>query len=383
MSQRVPVAATGCNTYEPAHVGAALARLFVRLGAIERWIRPGMRVALKPNLVMAKAPEKAVTTHPQVVEAVAKAVLAVGAVPVIIDSPGGPAGRGGAGLRAVYEQTGMADVGRRLGVEVSDDVTTVEVPLDEGSPLRRVTLLKALVEADAIINLPKIKTHAQMGYTGAVKNLYGAIPGMIKAEYHFRVQDPGAFARLIIALNERLRPVLTIMDGIMGMEGDGPTAGAPKQLGCLLASTSTYALDRVALGLIGLTGIATDMVAEAEGRIGMPEMVTDGERIRTVPFVPARNGELNFAAQWLPSAMANWVSRQVRPLPVFDPKKCVSCGVCVISCPATALILKEVPGAVPKLDKGNCIGCLCCQELCPEGAVAVRRSGMGSLLFAR
>ncbi|WP_049754010.1 DUF362 domain-containing protein [Heliomicrobium modesticaldum] len=370
------VAITACRSYEPGEIEAAVGRLLERLGGLAVTIRPGMRVALKPNLVMGKDPAAAVTTHPALVEAVAKTVIALGATPFIVDSPGGPSANA-AGLRMVYKKTGMAAVAERLGIEVSYDTAEVEVPLTERSPLRKVSILKVLYEADAIINLPKIKTHAQTGYTGAVKNLYGAIPGMRKAEYHFRVQERKPFGELLVELNLALRPVLTVMDGVIGMEGDGPTAGEPKPFGYLLAARCPFTLDHYALSLIAVKDIEMDRVAQARGLVGPLLLLDDGETIEPVPFRPASHRRVNFVENHLPPFLARPISRSLRPLPAFDRDKCIGCRICLQSCPADALRMERIP----QLDKDKCIGCLCCQEMCPERAVEVRQTGLSRLLF--
>ncbi|WP_170291763.1 DUF362 domain-containing protein [Heliobacterium mobile] len=370
------VAITACDDYSQVKVDAAVNRILERAGGLESCIRPGMRVALKPNLVMGKDPAAAVTTHPAIVESVAKAVMDIGAVPFIVDSPGGPSANA-TGLRMVYKKTGMTSVAERLGIELCHDTTEVEIALTDQSPIRKVALLKVIHEADAIINLPKVKTHAQTGYTGAVKNLYGAIPGMRKAEYHFRVQERKPFGQLLVELNLALRPVLTIMDGVIGMEGDGPTAGEPKPFGYLLASRCPFTLDNYVLSLIRIDDIEMDRVAQARGLIGPFRLVDDGKEIRPVPFRPAAHRRVNFVENYLPAFLARPISRSLRPLPAFLPQKCVRCRICLQSCPADALTME----GIPRLDKEKCIGCLCCQEMCPERAVEVRRSGIGRLLF--
>ncbi|KAB2952970.1 DUF362 domain-containing protein [Heliorestis acidaminivorans] len=371
MSQKKErLAVTACARYDQDEIDQAVQRLLDRLGDTEaiKAIQPGMRIALKPNLVMAKEPERAITTHPAVLSAVARLLLDKGAKPFIIDSPGGPASA--RGLETLYTRTGMKEVAQQLGLELCYDMSEVEVPLAGKSPIKKIYLLKAIVEADGLINLPKIKTHGQTGYTGAVKNLYGAIPGLRKAEYHFRLQERAIFSQLLLDLNELLKPLLHIADGVIGMEGDGPTGGVPKPFGYLFASSSPYALDHYVLSLIKLSDIETDLQAQERALLGHFEVLDGGEEVQEVPFRPAKSRQVNFAENFLPRPLADFVSRRLRPLPSFHGDKCTGCRICLKSCPSQALTFQKLP----QLERAKCFGCLCCHELCPEGAISIRRS---------
>ncbi|QGG48621.1 DUF362 domain-containing protein [Heliorestis convoluta] len=362
------VAVTACSSYEQLQIDKAVERLLSRLQITDSAIKKGMRIALKPNLVMAKEPERAITTHPALVESIGRILLEKGAIPFLIDSPGGPASQ--SALATLYERTGMKEVAQRLGIELCFDLSEVEVPLAGKSPIKKVYLLQSIVEADGLINFPKIKTHGQTGYTGAVKNLYGAIAGLRKAEYHFRLQDRAIFAQLLLDLNELLKPMLHIADGVIGMEGDGPTGGVPKPFGYLFASTSPYALDHYVLELIKLQGIETNLLAQQRGLLQPYEVLSGGESIQEVPFRPAKSRQVNFAENYLPRPLAQIVSRRLRPLPRFHQEKCTGCRICLKSCPSQALTFAKIP----QLERDKCFGCLCCHELCPEGAVSIRKS---------
>ena len=373
MSNQVVVQVAQCLEYEQQMVSTALEKLIDNLGGIEKFVRPGQVVAIKPNLIAKKKPEEAATTHPLLVEAVVRMVQQAGGKPFIVDSPGGPSSK--SLLKAVYKATGMAAVAERTGCEVSLDTGEVVLPHPQGKVVKQLTLLKVLVEADVIIALPKLKTHGMTTYTGAVKLMYGAIPGLKKAEYHFNMQRLNEFSQLLIDINTLLPPALHIMDAVVGMEGDGPTAGTPRDVGALLASTNPYALDYISAGLIGINPkvLAVIKLATEQGLCPAgKEIVIAGDSLPKLsqPFKLPGHKNVDFN---LPGPLKGLMSR-LQPKPVFSPELCLGCGECHRCCPADAITMVDKQ---PQLKLDACIRCFCCQELCPHKAVHIKQNWLG------
>jgi len=381
---RERVALWRCPSYEAKQVEAAVEQAVAALGGMPAFVRPGQRVLLKVNLLTRRPPEAAVTTHPALVRAVVREVQKAGGHPVIYDSPGGPFTR--KSLEAIYKATGMAEVAAEMGAELNWDLSSVEVPNPPGMLFQGLRLSRAVVGADVVINLPKLKTHGLTRYTGAVKNLFGCIPGLTKAEYHLRLPELPLFSRFLVELAQLVRPALTVMDAVVGMEGEGPSAGRPRRLGLILASPSPFALDRVALALIGLKAEeveTTKIAAEHELAPPLEEIDVLGEDLAAVAVhgftVPPPDGTSFrlFGRRLSPNSL-KVVARWLKPRPFFDAAKCRRCGVCLRNCPAQALTLA---GRRPDVDLTRCIRCFCCQELCPEQAVSIYRPALTRWFF--
>ena len=245
MSKRVSI--TSCADYKQERVDAAVRQTLARLGGIQSFVSAGQRVLLKPNLLSASIPESAITTHPAVVEAMVKLVQEGGGIPIIGDSPGSTAPYTERGLRHVYKITGMADVARRTGATLNWDTTVVELSRSDSKIMKRLDIIKPALDADVIINLPKLKTHVFTTFTGAVKNLFGVIPGYNKPAYHAKLRDVVHFSEMLLDILGSVTPDLSVIDGIIALEGDGPgKRGKPKRVGALIAGTDSVALDVVA-----------------------------------------------------------------------------------------------------------------------------------------
>jgi len=364
------VALIATPDYAPATIDASLARLLDELGTLERFIQPGQKVLIKPNLLSGKAPEKAVTTHPQLVRAVIEAVQRTGATPVVGDSPGIGAPLQVArtcGILAVCEQTGAEFV-------PFSDATTIS--LGEGS-FQRMEIATPLLEADAIINLPKLKTHQMMGLTCAVKNLYGAVVGKRKVSLHLQAgTSKELFARLLQELAQRLAPVLNIVDAVTAMEGNGPGSGDPVHVGALFGGASCVAVDTLALELTGLPleRVWTQQVAQEMALPGCHlnelELCGDAlEGLRPARFRAAKQTDVNFG---LPAPLRRPLRKALTARPDINHQRCVRCGLCVSHCPPHAMELDDRV----EIDLATCIRCFCCQELCPYGAIETRQGAL-------
>jgi uncharacterized protein (DUF362 family)/Pyruvate/2-oxoacid:ferredoxin oxidoreductase delta subunit len=359
------VSAVNCDTYELEAVRRTVTAVLAPLGGIGRFVRPGMRVLLKPNLVSAMAPERAITTHPAVIQAVAEQVQQVGGNVLIGDSPGGPLKNG----PRAYRRSGMIDVAEQTGASL--------VPFEEVTWKRLngadYFIARPVFEADLVINLPKLKTHMLTLFTGAVKNLFGAIPGTRKREAHCQALGVQDFSRVLVDILALVPTGLAIMDGGLGLEGNGPGAlGTPRRYRCLAASTDPVALDAVIAQAMGYRPGEVLHLAQAGNR-GLG--IADPEAVR----VEGKREALDFGRVSLPRAffflrVPSWASKRLRRVirlrPRLNASECAGCGDCVEACPSQAI----KPGKPPRFDLDACIGCLCCAEVCPQGAIKLQRN---------
>ena len=384
--EETQVYAASCPDYEQAE--ACIRALVEQMGGMGRFVRPGERIVLKANLLRAAPPESAICTHPAVVEAAAKLVKEAGGTPVICDSPGGALHKE-AVLRNLYEKTGMAAAAAAAGAELSMDSSTRTVSLPEGKVLRQAEIITPVAEADGVIDLCKMKTHVLMSMTGAVKNLFGVIPGLSKVGYHATHPDHATFADVLLDLTGYVKPRLSLMDGILAMEGDGPgSSGTPRQAGLLLASANPLALDTAAGAIMNLPRQDNPVLLAAERRGLTPCRMEDVELIGgTVEEL--RMADYKFPAS-TKSNLMDFLGPLARPAerlckkalsqtPRIDGAKCVGCGICAKSCPGQAIAM-TAPGKKARISQKACIHCYCCHELCPQRAVELHQSWLGRLL---
>lgn len=371
-----PVYAAACADYSPECCRAAVAELADRFPAL-RDTQPGARVLVKANLVTALRPEKAATTHPALLAALTEYLTARGASVTVGDSPGGPFTRGY--LEGVYSATGL----RNCGAALNGDFSVKKAKYPDAAQLRDFDYTGWLDGGDLIVNFCKLKSHGMMGLSCAVKNLFGAVPGLTKPAYHYRFPDYAQFADMLLDLNEYFRPAVNIVDAVDAMEGNGPTAGTPRHLGALFASESPYTLDLVCADLIGLSCAQVPTLAAAVRRGFAPEtaapvpVIGDLAPFRTPDFdtASADAGMEHFLADRGLGGVLNRAAKDILAVrPRLDAKKCVGCGKCAGLCPAKAIALVKKRS---RIDRGACIRCFCCQEFCPVGALSARRSALG------
>lgn len=362
-----------CADYGEETCERALREVLVPFGGLD-WVRPGMRVVIKANLVSAMKPEKAATTHPALLAALTQMLRERGANVVIGDSPGGTFAA--PHLNAVYRVCGLSEA-EAAGAELNRDFSQKEAALPEAHTAKHITYTGYLDGADAIISFCKLKSHGMLSLSAATKNLFGAIPGIIKPEYHYRYPDPMDFADMLIDLNEFFRPKLYLVDAVQTMEGNGPTAGTPKYMGALLAGTNPHKIDLLCAKLIGLEAKNVPTLRAAQERGLTPasaeelEISGDAEEFVCKDFVTVQKGTgTDFGAQKgkLLGAAAKTV---LRARPKLKRSRCVGCGVCRDTCPAHAIVIEK---GKAKIDRRACIRCFCCQEFCPKGAMRVHRT---------
>lgn len=369
-----------CSSYDEGEVGSALKALLDSVGGLD-WVKEGMKIAIKANLVTFAKPEEAVTTHPTLICALIKLLRERGASVVVGDSPGGL--YNAAFLNKVYSVCGLSAV-EDAGGELNRDFGQSEAKFEGAKVARDFLYTSYLDNCDAIINFCKLKTHGMMGMSAAAKNMFGVIPGTIKPEYHFRFPNPADFARMIVDIDEYFAPKtkLCIADAIVGMEGNGPTQGTPRKIGAILASTSPHKLDLAASKLIGLSAreIPTLIAARERGLIpdGVDNLNICGDLdslvISDYKNIAVKSSLLFDSKSKLFGKIAK---RALEAKPYVVKKECKSCQKCKQICPAQAI--KMVDGK-PVIDRSKCIKCFCCQEFCPFGAMKVHRTLLAKLL---
>jgi len=289
-------AVTACKTYEPASVRAAIEAQFSLLGGVGRFVRAGQRVLIKPNLIVPKPPEVPAKTHPEVIYAVSAIVKDAGAEPIVADSPAWSTTRGCLKAMGIIERL------EKLGAEIAN-LDRPERMRIEDTP---VGLSRVALKADVIINLPKLKAHQQLTATFAFKNLYGCVCGLggkEKAYWHFaRGKEFEPFCRMVVGIYQKLKPALNIIDGIIGMEGQGPINGTPKPVGYLVAGTDPAACERVCCDLVGFDPQDLPLLRTADKMgVGLPlntpfEIVGDSFETPACPvFAAAKLTPLRFS----------------------------------------------------------------------------------------
>ncbi|MGQ9647055.1 MAG: DUF362 domain-containing protein [Thermodesulfobacteriota bacterium] len=354
-----------CHSYDEQQTLEGLRKAIGLLGGIERFVQKGNRVLLKPNLLYGKAPEKAVTTHPSIVKGMIKIVREGGGIPILGDSPSV------GGLVKTAEKAGIKSVADEMRcplVEFDRPVLSVK---RSGTHFKQLEIDQTLLEADVVINLPKWKTHGQTLLTLGVKNLFGCVPGLRKALWHLRVgENRRLFAQVLVDLYQIVKPPLTVLDGIVGMEGNGPNSGRPIPLGLILASNDALSIDQVVCDLLGISrkALPTNRMALEQG-IGRDEIDVLGERVEDVRIPHFQFPPLSEADWNLPGFIRKAVKNALSTKPVIEDEKCISCNRCVEICPPKALERREKRLG---FDYGKCIRCFCCQEVCSEGAITIR-----------
>ncbi len=373
-----------CKSYDAAQVRDSLGTLLAPLGGLD-WVTPGMRVGLKVNLITMIKPEAAATTHPALICELVRMLRERGAEVIVGDSPGGVYNK--IYLERVYAVTGMKQA-EEAGATLNHDFSVKEAQYEDAQVAKTFSYTGWLDGCDAIINFCKLKTHGMMSMSAAAKNMFGAVPGTVKPEYHYRFPEPAQFADMILDLDEYFKPRLSIIDGVIGMEGNGPTAGTPRSVGVLIASENPHAADLIGGAIIGLSPKEVPTLAAAVRRGLIPEnpealetvgadwrryIISDYQKVETVRSLRFNRDSEKFFGK----LTAAFIDRALASRPVLHPAECVGCKECYKVCPADAITMVD---RKPKIDRKKCIRCFCCQEFCPKGALKVHRPLLAKIL---
>jgi uncharacterized protein (DUF362 family) len=380
------VYAVGCKDYSEQIVGRAMAELIEQNGLLKD-IKNGTRVVIKANLVIFMKPEKAATTHPALLCELVRILKKRGAQVVIGDSPGGVFTK--AFVDRVYAVTDMKRT-EQCGALLNQNFNISEADFPEALIAKKFEYTSYLRDADVIINFCKLKSHGMMGMSAAVKNMFGAVPGLLKPQYHYRYPRHSDFANMLIDLNEYFKPSLSIVDAVVGMEGNGPTMGTPRHIGVLLASENPYQLDLVAAHLIGLGKEEVPTLQEAYKRGFIPADVHDlhisGDIDRYIAAgfdSKSAQEDFTFYAQTdsVFGKMIGSIAKKVFiSYPGLGKTKCIACRKCEDICPAKAIMMKNGKAVI---DRKKCIRCFCCQEFCVTGAMVSKQSAIGRIILKR
>ena len=354
-----------CQNYDEEKILSALRQSIDLIGGIQNFVKKGSRVLLKPNLLYGKSPENAITTHPSIVRGMIQIVREAGGIPSIGDSPSV------GNLIKTAEKAGIKAVADEMKCPLVEFDKPVLLSKGVGKIFKQLEIEQAVLEADVIINLPKWKTHAQMLLTLGVKNLFGCIPGPRKPLWHLKAgDDRKMFAQILFDIYQVIQPSLTILDAVVGMEGNGPNSGHPIPIGLILASGDSLNLDQIVCDLLGISrkSLLTNRVAIEQG-MGKDMIEVLGERVEDVKISSFEFPTLSQTDWGLPGFLKNALKNAFASKPVILENKCKDCEQCAKICPPKALTRK---GKDLIFDYGECIRCFCCLEVCPEGAILIK-----------
>ena len=374
------VALSACDSYDEERL-VGIMREQMNIFGWDRAFFEGKKVVIKPNLVMKKSPDAAATTNPAVLSALLTVLSEMDCKPVIAESPGGIFNR--QRLEGIYRVCGIEAVAKKHGVILNYETDAVNVAFPEGRTVKSFHILKAVAEADVLIDLCVLKSHGLTKMSAAIKNFFGTIPGIEKFEMHATFPDYKDFGSMICDLCEmycRTKTVIAITDAIVGMEGNGPTAGTPRKIGALLMSANPFASDIVGETLLGFAG-TVPIVREGVERglcpadISGVELVGDPVEPLALTDFKEPDSAQNRAPSMLTFFSHGKIGRFFMPRPIADPEKCRGCGECAASCPQHTIVLAEKNGKkIARIRHADCIRCYCCQELCPFEAIRIKKN---------
>ncbi len=363
------VSLSRCTGYDPDDVYNAVKKSVDLLGGMEKYVKPGMNVLVKPNLLTDSPPEDAVVTHPEVVRAIGRLVRKAGAFVWVGDSPGGY----GANIDQIFEKSGLRHIAGEEGFELTRFTTANFI---DGIPIA-----KQVFDADLMISVPKLKTHCVTVMTGAIKNTFGTVTGLYKAECHSRCPKESDLARILVKVHSIAKPALTVVDGIVGMEGDGPSGGSPRPMNVVIAGEDAVAIDSCIAKMVGLEPLDLAVTKEAYeaglGEADLSKIEMAGESIdgfivknfrfpRTMPL------------RMIPKPVLAWALGFVGFRPHIDRDTCVRCGLCKTACPADCITIDKNDCGI---DYKKCVRCLCCHEVCGHKSIAIKRNFLTRMVW--
>jgi len=351
------VAIVKCSSYEQAKVDKAVEKC---LKLLDFKFKKGMKVLIKPNIV-GTFPKKqiAATTNPAIIEAVCKILKKNNCKIFIGDSPFTEP-------EASFKSSGIGKVAKKYGkLLIFEQEKLITIKDKKAKILKNFQIAKIIKDADLVIDMPKLKTHVLTKFTGAIKNLYGCIPGGLKQRTHLKAKGEKKFSKVLVDIYQNINPGLTIMDGIIGMEGEGPTSGNPKKANIILASKNAVALDIASTKIIRLNPKKVFTIKEAVKRKLYPNFKFNILGLKQLPVIKFKQ-----APQTKRQGVQGMLNRLFKEKPIIcNTKKCIKCGKCAAHCPAKAITLKPYP----VIDRKKCIRCFCCIEICPQDALSLQK----------
>lgn len=374
-----PVYLAECGSYDYEKIKAAVDKLFDAL-SLDKLIQPGDKVVIKPNLVMKSKPEAAIITHPLVVAAVGSRVKALGGDVTIAESAGGLYNT--TALKSSYAACGYEKMAEQYGLKLNLDCGygTMEAP--HGLRCKSFTIIDPLREADVIIDVAKLKSHCLTTMSGAVKNMFGSVPGLMKPEFHCRFPDRMDFGTMLVDLCETVRPTIAIVDAVDAMEGNGPSGGQPRHVGALLGGVNPYNVDLVGAKLMHMEPYEIEMLQSAIDRGLCPdsaEKVTvlgeSMEKFIVEDFLQPESKSNDFIGR-VPKPLRPLAEKLATPRPKIRVKDCVGCGKCAESCPQHTIAIQNRKAVITY---SKCIKCFCCHEMCPAKAIDIKRFTLWNL----
>ncbi len=362
-----------CGSYSPDSVYNAIKKAYEKSGGFDV---KGKKLLLKPNVLSGSPPEKAVCTHPEFVRQAVRLFFELGAEKIYAgDSPGFQstdyAGR----------KSGIREAAVSSGAEWTDFSVSADLDNPEGKLVKKFQAAEILKKVDAVVSLPKMKTHQLLYFTAGMKNLFGLIPGLMKSQFHLRFPDRNNFAQMITDLNTAVMPVFTLMDGIVSMEGPGPGNGYPKETGIVLASSNILAIDTAAAKIMGYNPDEMPLLVKAleSGKWleSSDDYTVNGDFESEPVFENFKRIKILKDISMFRDRMPGFLFRAVKNItvkkPVFDHSSCIKCGDCIKICPADALSFSKNRDKKVEINHKKCIRCYCCHEVCPADAIFIKR----------
>lgn len=354
-----------CKSYEYENVKSSIFHILSSLPELQEKLNTDkpVKVLIKPNLLSPRAPEKAVTTHPTVIRAVIEYLEQFNCEIAVGDTPAGPYNT--KILERLYSTCEMTKAVEGTSAKLNFDLSDTLVDIPNGKTLKKLLMIKPAEEADIIINVAKLKTHTFTRLTCAAKNLFGLMPGVIKFRQHLAMPDLKVFGQMLVDINTYLNgKVFHVVDGITGMEGMGPSGGDPKFAGALFGGTDSEAVDILACHIMGMPVNTVPTIINRKSINDIELVVSDNVATYEFNLPPVR---LKSIPETIPQWMQDTLTELIIAKPIINSELCKKCNICVESCPAQIMEIRE-QGAIVKEYK-KCIRCYCCQEGCPFKAI--------------